>query len=118
MSRHQPVPPLAGCLMVALLTAANADAQGRVLDDGTPRLRMGDAAERGATAALPHQPVLEVMFLAAEVNTAEQTLGSRQIGVRRTSTIELNGEAIGRLYPDENPHLVHYAVPSGALRSG
>lgn len=112
-------------LLLAMLLAAagtgaagNAAAQARVLDEGMHRLRMGDTAEWSATVVQPHQPALEVTFQAAEANATEHTLAWRQAGVRRTWTIEINGEEIARLYPDENPHLMHYGVPAGVLRPG
>jgi hypothetical protein len=108
-------------LLPATLLAARppvAAAQALVLDSGTHRLRAGSGPEWSDATAHPHVRVLELRFDAREAGAAEHTLALRQTGVRRDWTVELNGAEIGRLYPDENTHAMHYAVPAAAIRAG
>ena len=89
-----------------------------IVDTAIHRLRAGGTAEWSEAAAHPHLPALDVSFRAERANQAEHTLALRQTGVKRTWMVTLNGADVGQLYPDENPHTIHLALPGGSIREG
>ena len=108
-------------LFPAFLVAATPPgvaAQATVVDSASHSLRAGDSLEWSEAAAHPHLPALEVSFRSEETSQAEHTLALRQSGVKRTWTVTLNGLEVGQLYPDENPHVIHLALPAGSVRAG
>ena len=104
-------------LLIGLLHANAAVAEDRVLDPKLYHLRVGAKPEWSDFAALPDAASLVVNFR-SEANDSDWTLRLRQLDVRLTWKVLLNGKEIGKLLSDENDTILYLPIPRGAVRAG
>ena len=106
---------LLGILLI-LATPVTAAEQFLVLN--APRhVRSGDEREWDEFPRTCDGRALDLLFN-ADANVGEWTLELRQQDIRRTWTVMLNDQSLGRLVIDENDQLLHLSIPAGTLVNG
>ena len=103
-------------LLASSLLAAEP-ARPLVIDAKVHHLRINGPREWDTFPEQPDAAELQLTFQSA-ANTSAWTLQLFQEDLKQTWTLRLNGRQLGRLVRDENPMLVCFDVPAGAVRSG
>jgi hypothetical protein len=89
----------------------------RILDAGLHHLRAGGEREWNDFPAKAEGPALVVHFQAKR-NPSEYTLRLRQLDVRQTWRVLLEGKEVGRLQGTEDDTVIYLPVPPGWLVDG
>ncbi|MCA9116234.1 MAG: CehA/McbA family metallohydrolase, partial [Planctomycetaceae bacterium] len=107
------------CLTILPASTLPADEQAepRVLDAGVHHLRSEGPPEWATFPEQPEAAELKLTFQSV-ANRSEWMLQLYQEDVKQAWTLHLNDKPLGRLVRDENPMLVCFPVPAGAIRDG
>ncbi|MFG0297313.1 MAG: hypothetical protein ACF8PG_15505, partial [Maioricimonas sp. JB045] len=120
-SRTDVLAPAVALLYVATALLLNSDhlaqADSRLLDEGSYHLRIDGPREWSTFAETPDSDRMELTFRARR-NTTEQSLRVEQDDVKESWRVTLNGTELGRLTRNENLMAVWFAVPAGTLVDG